>query len=417
MQMSKKPWAVPTVCTLESKIDPTPDYQRPPAWSLKQKQLLMDTILRGYDIPKFYWRKVKRDDGVIYEVIDGQQRLRTIWEFRKGEFALAKDADDIDGHKIARLKFTQLPPELMLAFDTYQLDVVEIVDGAASDDDDEVRDMFLRLQNGTTLKAQEKRNAMGGAMRDFVKAIAKHPFFEKCAFSNKRFTFDHVAAQTILLELSGGPTNVRDAHLNRMYQDNPEFDPVGPQAKKVRRVYDFLLKAFPEKTPELERYNVITLYALASLLLDGYVSHGLEHVLASWFISFEVERRKDETLPEDERDVSLIEYRRLISTSTDAEESIRARLDMFERRFFESNPAIEPKDANRGFTHGQRLAIFRRDGGVCQVRMACEGEKVVWGHWHADHKLAHTHGGKTTVENGQVSCTACNLKKGGTKAA
>ena len=415
--MNKKPWAIPTVCTLESKIDPTPDYQRPPAWSLKQKQLLMDTILRGYDIPKFYWRKVNRSDGIIYEVIDGQQRLRTIWEFRKGSFALARGADPIGAYKIAGLRFAQLPPELLLAFDTYQLDVVEITDGAAADDDDEVRDMFLRLQNGTTLKAQEKRNAMGGAMRNFVKSIAGHPFFENCAFGNKRFTFDHVAAQTILIEMNGGPTNAKDADLTRMYRNNAEFDPSGPTAKKVRRVYDFLQKAFPEKTPELERYNVVTLYALVSLLLDGYVVHGLEPRVANWFIGFETERRADEALPEEERDVSLIEYRRLISTSTDAEESIRARLDTFEKRFFEANPTIEPKDLERGFSHEQRLAIFRRDGGICQLRIACTGDKVVWGHWHADHKLPHTHGGKTTVENGQVACPACNLKKGASKAA
>lgn len=415
MQMNKKSWAVPTVCTLEPKIDATPDYQRPPAWSLKQKQLLMDTILRGYDIPKFYWRKVNRGD-INFEVIDGQQRLRTIWEFRRGDFSLAKDSDPIGDQNVSGLKFMQLPPELIMAFDTYQLDVVEIVDGGA-DDDDEVRDMFLRLQNGTTLKAQEKRNAMGGAMRDFVKAMAKHPFFDNCAFSNKRFTFDHVAAQTILIELNGGPTNVKDADLNRVYRDNPAFDASGAQAKKVKRVFDFLLKTFPEKTPELERYNVITLYSLTSLLLDGYVSHDLARPLADWFIAFEAERRHDETLLEDERELSLVEYRRLISQSTDAEESIRARLDMFERRFFAAYPAIEPKDPERGFTHEQRLAIFRRDGGICRVQLTCTGDKVVWGHWHADHKVPHTHGGKTIVENGQVACPACNLKKGAANAA
>ena len=37
--------------------------------------------------------------------------------------------------------------------------------------------MFLRLQNGITLKAQEKRHAFGGNMRDFVIQISKHPFF------------------------------------------------------------------------------------------------------------------------------------------------------------------------------------------------------------------------------------------------
>jgi hypothetical protein len=50
--------------------------------------------------PDFYWRSVKRQDGVLYEVIDGQQRLRTIWEYRKGEFALAKDIDPILDHSL-----------------------------------------------------------------------------------------------------------------------------------------------------------------------------------------------------------------------------------------------------------------------------------------------------------------------------
>ncbi|MGI8569501.1 MAG: HNH endonuclease [Methylocella sp.] len=38
--------------------------------------------------------------------------------------------------------------------------------------------------------------------------------------------------------------------------------------------------------------------------------------------------------------------------------------------------------------------------------------KISWDDWHADHRLPWSKGGKTTVENGQVSCTACNLSKG-----
>jgi HNH endonuclease len=300
----------------------------------------------------------------------------------------------------------------MMAFDTYQLDVVIITDAIVNDDEDEVRDMFLRLQNGSTLKAQEKRNAMLGSMRNFVKEIAAHAFFNNCHFSNQRFTYDQVAAQAILIELSGGPSNVKDADLNRMYRAEGRFDIQGSKAKKVKKVFDFLLRAFPDETPELERYSVISLYCLVSLLLDGYVSHGHESNLAAWFIAFETERRNNEELQEDERDLSLVEYRRLTSQSTDAEESIRARLDVFERRFFAAYPEIEPKDPTRSFTHEQRLAIFRRDNGECQLRIECEGEKVSWGHWHADHKIAHTNGGKTTVLNGQVSCPKCNLAKG-----
>jgi len=49
-------------------------------------------------------------------------------------------------------------------------------------DEEEVREMFLRLQNGTSLKAQEKRNAMTGNMRDFVKQVASHKLFDNCKF-------------------------------------------------------------------------------------------------------------------------------------------------------------------------------------------------------------------------------------------
>jgi len=414
MEMSKKPWALPTICKMQPRIDPTPDYQRPPVWSRKQKQLLMDTILRNYDIPKFYWRSVKRADNVQYEVIDGPQRLRAIWEFSQDGYPLAKDIDPIKGFAVGGMRYSQLPDEVMEIFDTYSLDVVIVTDAQEAEHEEEVRDMFLRLQNGTTLKAQEKRNAMGGAMRDFVKSVATHPFFERCKFTNARYTYDHIAAQTILIELEGGPTNVKDADLNRMYEKHSNFDAAGSKARKIKKTYDFLAQAFPEKTPELERYNVINLYCIASALIDGYVWKDLAKPLADWFIAFETERRANEDKPDEERDWSLTEYRRLTSQSTDAEESIRARLDVLERRFFLAYPNIEPIDPIRGFSHEQRLAIYRRDGGRCQLRLKCEGEKVGWDNWHADHKVPHSKGGKTTVANGVLACPACNLSKGAT---
>ena len=413
MKMNKKPIPITTICNWKNRIDERPDYQRPPAWSRKQKQLLIDSILRDFDIPKMYWREVKRDD-FQFEVIDGQQRLRTIWEFREGIFALPRDTDPIKGEQVAGLKYADLPLELSSDFDTYAVDVVMVESAGASDDDDEVRDMFLRLQNGTTLKAQEKRNAMPGAMRQFVKELAAHPFFLNCRFSNTRYTFDHIAAQSVCLELAGGPTNVKDADLNRMYDRGKDFPPSSPKAKKCRRVFEFLLEAFPEKTPELERYSVITLYCLASLLTESYVVDGAEEKLATWFIEFESERARQENLPEEQRDIHLVEYRRLISQSTDSEESVRARLETMERSFFSTFPEIETRDMQRTFTHEQRLAIFRRDSGLCQVKLKCAGERVVWDHWHADHKVPHVKGGKTTVANGQVACAPCNLSKSGT---
>lgn len=416
MKMSKKPLPISTICSWEKRIDPTPDYQRPPAWTRKQKQLLIDSILREYDIPKMYWRSVKRDDGVRYEVIDGQQRLRTIWEFKNGDFGLMRDADPVNDFPVAGLKYEDLDLDVSTIFDAYPVDVVIVDEAVQNDEEGEVRDMFLRLQNGTTLKAQEKRNAMPGQMRDFVKQISQHPFFENCKFSNSRYTFDHIAAQITCLELAGGPASVRDSDLNRMYDQNRKFETNSPQAKKVKRVLDYLLKAFPEKTPELERYNVITLYCLVSTLIEKYVHYDTEPLLAKWFIEFETNRRKQDELPEDDRDPKLIEYRRLTSYSTDGEESIRGRLEHLEKDFFLACPDIPTVDGIRVFTHGQRLAIFRRDDGRCQLRVKCDGAKLGWDDWHADHILPHSKGGKTTVSNGQVACIVCNTAKGNAEA-
>lgn len=407
MEISKKPWSMLSVCGYKNRIDTNPDFQRPAVWSLSQKQLLIDTVLRGYDIPKLYWRKVSKTPEK-YEVVDGQQRLRTIFEFHAGAFALAKDADDIDGVVVAKMHYDDLPEEIRHRFDNYDLDVIILNDTS----EDEVREMFLRLQNGTSLKAQEKRNAMPGKMRTFIKDLAQHPFFSRCNFANSRFTHDLVAAQMTAIELNGGPCHVRNSNLNDMYEVQVDFDAAGLKARKIRRVLEFLAQAFTEKTPELERYSVLSLYTLVSHCLEKYAMQGRQDALRTWFLEFEALRAKQEGLSPDVCDPDLLAYKERTSHSTDAQDSIQARHEFLLRKFFEAVPDIEPKDEQRLFSHEQRLAIFRRDGGICQVRIRCEGAKCEWDAWEADHKVPWTKGGKSTVENGQVACPSCNSAKG-----
>src|SRR5688572_5961376 len=108
MDINKKPWPILSVCGLKDCIDTNPDFQRPPVWSQSQKQLLVDTILRGYDIPKLYWRKISAKPEK-YDVVDGQQRLRAIFEFHGGLFPLPKDSEPIEGVNVARMRCADLP--------------------------------------------------------------------------------------------------------------------------------------------------------------------------------------------------------------------------------------------------------------------------------------------------------------------
>lgn len=411
MKTNKRPWPLATLSNakgVRQRIDTNPDFQRPPVWTTAQKQLLIDTILREYDVPKMYWRKLAGPPPDRYDVVDGQQRLRTIWSFVDGEFHVAKDAEPVEGIAIAGCKYESLPDDLRVRFDTYALDVVVLEDT----DEDEVREMFLRLQNGTSLKAQEKRNAMPGAMRQFVKSLTEHDLFKRVAFANSRFTHDQVAAQLVCLELAAGPTNVKNADLNRMYEAGKTFDVNGMTARAVLRTLKLLAEVFPEKTPELERFNVVALYCVFAELQRAYVISPIKQDLRAWFVEFEGVRRAQDELDEDHADKEWVSYRERISHSTDAADSIRFRMDFMLRHLLERFPALPLKDNQRDFTHLQKLAIFRRDKETCQLRLKCDGARIQWDNWHCDHKQAWSKGGATTVVNGQVACPACNLAKG-----
>lgn len=392
---------------IRARIDTNPDFQRPFVWSVSQKQLLIDTVLRGYDIPKMYWRKVKSSPD-YYEVVDGQQRLRAIWSYFDGEFALPSSSEPIDGIAIAGKKINELSDELAIKLQTYTLDVIVMEET----DDEEVREMFLRLQNGTSLKAQEKRNAMPGQMRDFVKGLTEHRIFKSVEFSNSRFTYDHIAAQLTCLEMAGGPTNVKNSDLNKLYMQNQVFSDSGVVATSIRKTLDILAEIFPEKTPELERYNVISIYCVISELRRQYIFADIQPELRGWFLDFESQRRAQDGLDEDLADAEWVSYKEKISHSTDAQESIRFRMEFMMRHLLNRFPYLKQKDNQREFSHIQRLTIFRRDQGACQLKIKCAGEKVGWDDWHCDHKDPWSKGGSTTVENGQVACAACNLAKG-----
>jgi hypothetical protein len=61
-----------------NEIDIHPDFQRFFRWSDHQKSTFIESILLGIPIPPFFVSQ--RDDG-IWDVIDGLQRLSTIYEF------------------------------------------------------------------------------------------------------------------------------------------------------------------------------------------------------------------------------------------------------------------------------------------------------------------------------------------------
>src|SRR5436309_7996140 len=144
-----------------------PEYHRGTKWKLPQKQELIDSLLRGYQIPLFYVHLEAKPNHYTGEVektawlVDGQQRLAAIVGYRQNEFSLS-DPKKAKPGSVLPPGTTELPPwtgkkfeELAPAERDRLLGRELLVIEMTADHPNEVRDLFIRLQAGTPLTAQE----------------------------------------------------------------------------------------------------------------------------------------------------------------------------------------------------------------------------------------------------------------------
>jgi hypothetical protein len=148
-------------------LDLNPAFQRRSVWKPGAKSYLIDTIVRGLTIPNIFLR----DRGVDLtsfeakrEVIDGQQRLRTIMAYVDpsllNDFDEARDSftvKEVHNKEMANKQFRELPSELQQRILDYEF-VVHILPSTV--DDQDVIQIFRRMNSTSyNLNAQELRNA------------------------------------------------------------------------------------------------------------------------------------------------------------------------------------------------------------------------------------------------------------------
>ncbi|MGL5665312.1 MAG: DUF262 domain-containing protein, partial [Shewanella sp.] len=78
-----------------NKFNMTPSYQRHSVWSSEQQSLLVDSIIKNIPIPPIFLREhIDKQGKTTFEVIDGKQRLTSIFRFIDNEIATADDDND-----------------------------------------------------------------------------------------------------------------------------------------------------------------------------------------------------------------------------------------------------------------------------------------------------------------------------------
>ena len=350
MEIYQEPWSCSMVHERRHRIDPKPPYQRGPVWQLHQQQRLIDSMLRNYDIPKIY---LTRPDPprppYDHEVTDGQQRLRTIWSFLEDGYALGPDSEDLpDFGDLSGMKFSELPAEAQDRVKLFRLTIAELRNASQ----EEVRELFLRLQEGESLNPAEKRNAILGGMRDFVAELGEeHKVFPLTRISGNRFGWHNLAAHVVRLETAEGPADVKAPDLRQMYEDGAEFSPESAAAKRVYAVLDYMADVLKDRPPEMRiKWGFVDLYlAISHLMHRSSVSvQDQEESFLLMYRQFEQERTSvedpAELLGPDHTDSDLDMYRYIEAFSRDGgtRSNIQIRHDVYLRRL-----ALEIPDLKR----------------------------------------------------------------------
>jgi hypothetical protein len=223
----------------DGSLNIDPWYQRRSVWSDPQKAYLINTIFEKKPVPSVYIRhQIDVDlEKSIKEVVDGQQRIRSIIFYRNDEFA-ARHPD----HR-QKVKYSELTRAQKSSFLSTTLSVGYLI-GA---EDPDVIEIFGRINSiSKTLNPQEKRNAQySGDFKQFClsQAAMRLPFWRSTGiFSAAQISrMQEVQfVSELVINLIEGLVDFNASKINRYYK---EYDLDFPQANDVsERVEGFFDK-------------------------------------------------------------------------------------------------------------------------------------------------------------------------------
>lgn len=176
-----------------------PMQRKPGQWNDEQQSLLIHSILANFAVPQTYALQMFDGDYDSFSVLDGKQRLTTIYEYMKDGFKLSEDTPtvniqkrvavidengqrkqkiSVEEYEIAGKFFSEIDCKLQDKLKDKVLSVIVL----ASCTDEEIEDQFYRLNNGTALtKDQKTRVLLGDELSAFIDRVEASEFFSEKA--------------------------------------------------------------------------------------------------------------------------------------------------------------------------------------------------------------------------------------------
>jgi len=402
-----------------------PGFQRQSVWKENDRTKLIDSILRNYPLPAIFFYRRYEDGKMIYDVIDGKQRLESIFMFMgvmRGRFSARvqlpgrEKIERVDWRTICKRKEQYL-------LTTYPIPTIE-VDGNFSD----IVDIFVRINStGKALTAQEKRHARYYHSQFLKEANRVAKRFEH-ALQNMRIMstndisrMKHVelVAELMLSFHQGDIINKKTA-LDRVMSSNIMN---GRDINKASGVTVSSLNIIKRMFPRLSSTRFVKhadFYSLAVLIgkfyQEGFILTDRRKNKLAWdmLVAFgnkvdkirEKQRKLQGAKPDEELHRS---YLMTVSQMTDDISQRRKREEIL-RGIMGS--LFAKKDSQRGFTPEQRRIIWNSAEVHRCPGTKCGGRVLTWNDFTIDHIRPSSKGGKSVLKNARLMCRICNSAKG-----
>lgn len=297
-------------------------FQRKEVWTKTQKDRFIESLLLGFPVPGIFL--VAEPDGTFL-VLDGQQRLRAIWDYykQKGQgSSLSKVLEDYRG-----LSYKSLPDLSRRTLDSSLIHATVVQENTPTEDKASIYQIFERLNTGgTQLNPQEIRVALySGKFAELLRQLNTNKHWrELYGPVSKRFKDQELILRCLgMYETGCEYKSPMKGFLNNYMSDNRNMDDSRIAELQyifentIEQIYkDIGKRAFRPYTPYLNAAVLESIFVgVADRLSHGPITdpNGFVHAF--------------------EQLVSYKEYGSAVETATANEPNVRTRLRLSRQSF------------------------------------------------------------------------------------
>jgi hypothetical protein len=401
----------------------SPGFQRDSVWTEHDRAKLVDSIVRNYPVPSIFFYRREAEGEIIYDVIDGKQRIESILMFiglihgkrfsAKVQLPGEDEKNWVDWSLLRHRKKQHL-------ITGYKLPTIE-VDGDLAD----IIDLFVRINStGKALTSAEKRHAKY-YNSNFLRATGRVASrYEAYLRKSKILTAGQIARMKhveliceIMISIHQEDVINKKAALDRVMEAN-SLSPIQTRKaqrktvlalNRVRRIFSQLYRTRFHQVSDF--YSLIVLVAKFEaekmVLTDRRRNKLAWDLLVAFSTGVDEVRERHKKVKSPKAGQELYsEYLLTVLRGTD-EISQRRKREHILRGLLQS--LFERKDSKRQFSPEQRRILWNKSA----IRKCIHCSKsVTWDDFTIDHIDPFSKGGRTQLENAALMCRNCNAAKG-----